>query len=84
MNDSLAKYTIFHEAEGLVKVRWILKRDGAKRALKRFPTKSDAVAHAASRFGPDSPATVKIQNQDGTFDEERTYPRSMDPRASKG
>jgi hypothetical protein len=84
MTGDLTDYTIFHDADGVVKHRWILKRDGAKRALKRFATKAEAIDHAAARFGADSPATVKIQKLDGTFEEERTYPGSMDPRASKG
>lgn len=77
----LAKYTIFHDADA---GEWVLKHDGAARALKRFKTKGEAVDHAAGRFDEDSPASVKIQKQDGTLEEERTYPRSMDPRKSKG
>ncbi len=84
MTKKLATYTIFHEADSELKRRWLLKRDSAKRATQRFLTKQDAVHHAAARFGAASPATVKIQHLDGSIEEERTYPRSMDPVASKG
>ena len=78
---SLTKFTIFHDPE---RGQWVLKRDGAQRALKRFAKKEDSVDYAGKRFGEDYPASVKIQKQDGTLEEERTYPRSMDPRKSKG
>ncbi len=77
----LVKYTISHDAEV---GGWMIKRDGAKRALKRFEAKDEAVDHAARRFGDHNPASVKIQKMDGTLEEERTYPRAMDPRKSKG
>jgi hypothetical protein len=32
----------------------------------------------------DTPVSVKIHGIDGKFEEERTYPRSADPRKSKG
>lgn len=77
----LAKYTIFHDTDA---GEWVLKHDGAERALKREPTKQAIIEFAADRFGDQNPASVKIQKQDGTLEEERTYPRSMDPRKSKG
>jgi hypothetical protein len=38
------------------------------------------------RSGKEAPqaASVRIHNADGKFQEERTYPRSADPRSSKG
>ena len=34
--------------------------------------------------GSEDPASLKIHNADGSFAEERTYPRSADPRESAG
>jgi len=51
----------------------------------KAPTKGEAVkqtAEAAKR-GPE-PVTVKIHKENGRIAEERTYPRSADPRKSKG
>ncbi len=76
----LQKYTLSADADA---GGWVLKRDGAQRAAKRFKTKGEAVDSLGTRF-KSSPASVKIQKQDGTLEEERTYPRAMDPRSSKG
>lgn len=81
MARDLSKFTLFHDGEY---GQWVLKRDGAARALKRFAKKAEALDHASKRFGDDFPASVKIQTIDGKLEEERTYPRSMDPRQSKG
>ncbi len=79
--DDLAQYTLFFDAE---RRDWALKRDGARRALRRFRFKEKAIDFLPGRFGSNYPASVKIQKQDGTFEEERTYPRAADPRKSKG
>lgn len=39
-------------------------------------------AAAAKKSG--EPTSVRIHKQDGKFQEERTYPRSADPKRSKG
>ena len=51
----------------------------------KAPTKAEAVKKvaAAARKAPE-PVSVRIRKQDGTIQEERTYPRSADPRKSKG
>ena len=49
------------------------------------PTKTEAVSQTAQTARADSQAvTVKIHKVDGTIQEERTYPRSADPRSSRG
>jgi len=78
---TLAKFTLFHDADS---DEWVLKEDGAQRALRRFLTKDGAIKFLPRRFGDRSPASVRIQKQDGSLEEERTYPRSMDPHKSKG
>ncbi|AZN73346.1 DUF2188 domain-containing protein [Georhizobium profundi] len=78
----LPKYTLSHDEK---KDDWVLKRDGSDRAIKRFETKGEATKGGAlsdtlGKVG----GSVKIQKIDGEYQEERTYPRSKDPRGSKG
>lgn len=71
-------YHVSPTAEG-----WELKKAGAERASKRSSTKQEMVA-SLSEFFQGKTASVKIHKADGTIEEERTYPRSDDPRRSKG
>ena len=50
--------------------RWTLKSDS---------TRGGVLERAVSKSG-----TVKIKKRNGKIQEERTYPRKRDPRASKG
>lgn len=63
---------------------WQGKAQGGKRASKTGETKQevfDAIRDVAKRQGNTS---IIIHKADGTIQEERTYPRSADPRESKG
>lgn len=65
--------------------RWDLESDKTDKIVKSFETKADAtkkgvLAEAVGAQG----GSVKIQKENGRFQEERTYPRSKDPRSSKG
>jgi len=64
---------------------WDLKKDKSGEVIKRFDTKADATKGGALQraVGPDG-GSVKIQKESGRYQEERTYPRSKDPRTSKG
>ncbi|HGA2317339.1 MULTISPECIES: DUF2188 domain-containing protein [Pseudomonas putida group] len=62
---------------------WELKEAGAECASKRASTKHELVSAIADFFDGKT-ASVKIHKADGTIEEERTYPRSADPRRSKG
>ena len=62
---------------------WELKKAGADRASKRAATKQELV-NALREFFEGKTASVKIHKADGTLEEERTYPRSADPRRTKG
>lgn len=78
----LPKLTLSHNDK---KDRWDLKADKTDKVLKSFDTKAEAtkggvLAKATGQEG----ASVKIQNMDGKFQEERTYPGSRDPKSSKG
>ena len=78
----LPKYTLsFDEKKG----DWALKQDGAPRAKKRFERKSDATAGGALEATLGSGGgSVKIKKQNGRIQEERTFPRSADPKKSPG
>lgn len=71
-------YHVSPTAEG-----WELKKAGAERASKRSTTKQELVSSLSELFEGKT-ASVKIHKADGTIEEERTYPRSDDPRRSKG
>jgi hypothetical protein len=62
-----------------------LSKDATDRVVKRFDTKGQATAGGALRrtIGSEG-GSVKIQKENGRFQEERTYPRSRDPKRSKG
>ncbi|HDS1733224.1 DUF2188 domain-containing protein [Pseudomonas sp. BP8] len=62
---------------------WELKKVGADRASKRAATKLEVVSMLPDFFEGKT-ASVKIHKADGTIEEERTYPRSADPRRTKG
>ena len=65
--------------------RWALKNDSSDRTVKTFDTKADATKGGTleTAVGP-AGGSVKIQKENGRFQEERTYPGSRDPRSSKG
>jgi hypothetical protein len=62
---------------------WVLKKKGSDTPLLSDPNKEKAtqgaVAYVKSRGG-----SLRIQKQDGTFEEERTYPQSADPTETPG
>lgn len=62
---------------------WALKKQGAERASKTATTKAEIIK-LASEFLDGKTASLKIHKEDGSIQEERTYPRSADPRKTKG
>ena len=62
---------------------WTLAKEGAQRPSKTAGTKAEIIA-VASEFLQGKTASLKIHKEDGTLQEERTFPRSADPRQSKG
>ena len=64
---------------------WVLKSDVTGRVRRRFDTKADATAGGVLGEALGSGGgSVRIERERGGYDEERTYPRSKDPRRSKG
>ena len=78
----LPKFTLTHDEK---KGDWSLKNDATDKTIKRFETKADATKGGAleKAVGKDG-GSVKIQKENGVYQEERTYPRSRDPRDSRG
>lgn len=67
------------------KDEWRLTNDATNRVVRRFETKDEAttggvLADAIGGAG----GSVRIQKENGVYQEERTFPRSRDPRRSKG
>jgi hypothetical protein len=64
---------------------WAGKSGGATVRGTKAPTKAETVKKTAEVAKKDAqPVSVRIHKTDGTIQEERTYPRSADPRRSKG
>ena len=79
----LPKYTLAFDNK---KDNWKLEQDKTEKIVRRFESKEDATKGGVLEraVGPGG-GSVKIEykNKSG-YEEERTYPRSADPRDSKG
>ena len=75
----------YHLTKDKDKGDWKLKKEGADRATRRFPTKYEATAGGvlADAVGKDG-GSVRIHLEKGRIQEERTYPRGRDPKGSPG
>ena len=58
---------------------WEITDERTRRSIGKFETKEEALDMATTVIG-ELTASLKIHRADGTIEEERTYPRSMDPR----
>lgn len=79
---NLPKFTLSHDEK---KDDWVLKQDKTGKTVKRFDDKEDATKGGVLKkaVGKEG-GSVKIQKEDGEFQQERTYPKSRDPKKSKG
>jgi len=78
----LPKYTLEHNAK---KDRWDLIHDRTHELVKSFGLKETATAGGAlSKAIGKQGGSVKIEKMDGKYQEERTFPRSADPKKSPG
>ncbi len=65
--------------------QWVGETGKSKQVVSKGRTKETAIRNTAKVAKKDpQPVSVKIHKVDGKFQEERTYPRSADPRRSKG
>jgi len=62
---------------------WALRRSGSEALLAQAGTKAEMVGRLAEVLQGKT-ASVKIHHVNGTIEEERTYPRSADPRRTEG
>jgi hypothetical protein len=77
----LAKYTLMQDAKTK---RWVLTNDSTGQAVKSFASKAGATKGGVLERAVGKSGSVKIKKRNGRIQEERTYPRSRDPRSSKG
>jgi hypothetical protein len=79
---NLRKFTLDYNER---KDKWDLKNDANNRVVKSFEAKNEATAGGVLKkvLGQEG-GSVKIQKENGRIQEERTYPRSKDPRSSPG
>lgn len=78
----LRKFTLEYNEK---RENWPLVNDVTNRVIKSFDTKEKATAGGVLRKVVGSEGgSVKIQKENGRFQEERTYPKSRDPRSSRG
>jgi hypothetical protein len=78
---NLPKFTLTKNDD---KDRWELKKDKTDQVVKTFETKADATKGGALAKAIGGEGSVKIEKENGRYQEERTFPRSEDPRKSKG
>ena len=78
---TLPKFTLEHNEK---KDQWDLRKDSGDRLVKSFETKQDATKGGALQKAIGGAGSVKIQKENGRIQEERTFPRSADPKRSKG
>lgn len=63
--------------------RWKFKKEGASRAIKTSGIKEDIIQQMRDYMETHN-GSVRIHKEDGKFQEERTYPRKIDPPRTKG
>ncbi len=62
---------------------WKLTPEGGKKSVVSAETKAEAIDQTRA-YMQTHPGSVKIHLETGPVQEERTYPRSEDPKKSKG
>ena len=72
----------YHLVKDKKRDHWKLERAGE--VLKRFDRKEDATTGGVLKKAIGGEGSVRIHKEDGKVQEERTFPRSEDPKNSKG
>lgn len=62
---------------------WAFQKAGSSRAIRKLATKDEMIAFMRS-YMSNKVGSVKIHKADGSFQEERTFPRKNDPVKTKG
>ena len=63
--------------------KWRLEKEGSNHAKRVFDTKQEALQNLRDAVGP-SGGSVRIRKENNIIQEERTYPRSKDPKRRPG
>lgn len=63
---------------------WEARLEDHNRALVKGKTKDEVVCETIDLAKKQKTASVTIHKTDGKIQEERTYPRSSDPKTSRG
>ena len=77
----LPRYSLEHDVQ---RKRWVLKHEGTGQAVKSFGTKAAATKGGVLEKTVGGKGSIRIRKRNAKIQEERTYPRSADPRDSKG
>ncbi|MDB5226228.1 MAG: hypothetical protein JWN78_421 [Bacteroidota bacterium] len=77
----LPKFTLSYNSS---KNQWELKNDATDKIIAIFNTKTEATKTGVLDKAVGNYGSVKIKLENGRFEEERTYPRSADPKSSQG
>lgn len=77
----LPRFTLSYDQN---KEDWRLRNDQTQKVAKRFETKEDATKKNALKKAIGGEGSVRIEKVHGGYQEERTFPRSKDPRKSPG
>ena len=71
-------YYLVHDGD-----HWKFRAKGTTRAIRSFARKVDGMTFSVGYMRKHG-GSLRVQKRDGTFQEERTYPRSQDPRRFPG
>lgn len=77
----LPKFTLDKNKEKDV---WELTNDKTDKVIKTFETKAEATAGGVLKKAIGGEGSVKIKLENNKYEEERTYPKSADPKESRG
>ncbi len=64
--------------------QWELKPENSQKVIKSFKTKEAATRGGVLKRAVHGRGSVRIHGENGRIQQERTYPRSADPRGSGG
>ncbi|MGV1014504.1 MAG: DUF2188 domain-containing protein [Methyloceanibacter sp.] len=77
----LPRYSLQYNAKTK---KWELKQEGSGKVVKTFKEKAKATKGGVLSRAVGGRGSVRIRKRNGKIQEERTYPRSADPRGRKG
>jgi hypothetical protein len=77
----LPRYSLGYNANSK---KWELKSEGSGSVVKSFGSKAKATKGGVLSRAVGGKGSIRIRKRNGKIQEERTFPRSADPRGSKG